>query len=130
MKSLFSYAGGKLHLIRHVEEIYKNSNKSAFIDVFGESVRVLMNIDYFTTSFLILSLQSFYQFPVSFSSDSSDIGCFSMVSFTCPNSEKPISSSVVFFVSLKPFFTQYPGTCTYLVPKPYLLLVVYGLTQW
>ncbi len=43
--SLIPYAGGKFHLIRHVEEIYKNSNKSAFIDVFGGSGKVLMNID-------------------------------------------------------------------------------------
>ena len=45
MKSLFKYAGGKFHLIRNIEEIYKNSNKAAFIDVFGGSGKVLMNID-------------------------------------------------------------------------------------
>ena len=45
MKSLFPYAGGKFHLIRNIEEIYKNSNKTAFIDVFGGSGKVLMNID-------------------------------------------------------------------------------------
>ena len=45
MKSLFPYAGGKFHLIRHVEQIYMNSNKTAFIDVFGGSGRVLMNMD-------------------------------------------------------------------------------------
>ena len=56
MKFLFKYAGGKFHLIRQVEQIYRNSNKTAFIDVFGGSVRVLMNIDYFITSFLILSI--------------------------------------------------------------------------
>jgi len=45
MKSLFKYAGGKFHLIRYIEEIYKNSNKAACIDVFGGSGQVLMNID-------------------------------------------------------------------------------------
>ncbi len=45
MKSLFPYAGGKFHLIKIVEQVYKNSNKTAFIDVFGGSGKVLMNID-------------------------------------------------------------------------------------
>ena len=45
MKSLFPYAGGKIHLIRHIDQIYKKSNKTAFIDVFGGSGKVLMNID-------------------------------------------------------------------------------------
>ena len=45
MKSLFKYPGGKFHLIRHVEEIYKNSNKASFIDAFCGSGKVLMNID-------------------------------------------------------------------------------------
>ena len=45
MKSLFPYAGGKNHLIRHIDQIYKKSNKTAFIDVFGGSGKVLMNID-------------------------------------------------------------------------------------
>ena len=45
MKSLFPYAGGKIHLIKYIEEIYRKSNKTAFIDVFGGSGKVLMNID-------------------------------------------------------------------------------------
>jgi DNA adenine methylase len=45
MKSLFPYAGGKFHLIKIVEQVYKNSNKTAFIDVFGGSGKVLMNME-------------------------------------------------------------------------------------
>ena len=45
MKSLFPYAGGKFHLIKIIEQVYKNSNKPAFIDVFGGSGKVLMNMD-------------------------------------------------------------------------------------
>ena len=45
MKSLFPYAGGKIHLIRYIDQIYKQSNKTAFIDVFGGSGKVLMKID-------------------------------------------------------------------------------------
>lgn len=45
MKSLFSYAGGKFHLIKTIKEIYERSNKTAFIDVFGGSGKVLMNVD-------------------------------------------------------------------------------------
>ena len=45
MKSLFPYAGGKIHLIKYIKEIYRTSNKTAFIDVFGGSGKVLMNID-------------------------------------------------------------------------------------
>jgi DNA adenine methylase len=45
MKSLFSYAGGKIHLIKYIEDIYVKSNKNAFIDVFGGSGKVLMNIN-------------------------------------------------------------------------------------
>ena len=45
MKSLFPYAGGKFHLIKIIGEVYKNSNKTAFIDVFGGSGKVLMNME-------------------------------------------------------------------------------------
>ena len=45
MKSLFSYAGGKMHLINYIKEIYIKSHKNAFIDVFGGSGKILMNID-------------------------------------------------------------------------------------
>ena len=45
MKSLFPYAGGKFHLIKIIGQVYKNSNKTAFIDVFGGSGKVLMNME-------------------------------------------------------------------------------------
>ncbi len=45
MKSLFPFAGGKMHLIKYIKEIYGNSNKEALVDVFGGSGKVLMNID-------------------------------------------------------------------------------------
>ncbi|WP_287950404.1 DNA adenine methylase [Acidiplasma sp.] len=45
MKSLFSYACGKMHLINYIKKIYIKSHKNAFIDVFGCSGKFLMNID-------------------------------------------------------------------------------------
>lgn len=45
MESLITYPGGKFYMLKDIIEIYDKNRSKAFVDVFGGSGKVLMNID-------------------------------------------------------------------------------------